>query len=214
MHDIVGDRRLVQVNEVTRPALVLGSGQDDVVVDPSRLRSRGIDLARRRSGGGAVLLLPGEHVWLDVVLPAADRLWSDDVTEASWWLGERWAEAVARASATEVDPLDSDPAAELSVHRHGVRGRELARLVCFAGVGPGEVSLDGRKLVGISQRRTRSWVRFQCVIHLRWDPLATLELMAVRPEGLEQVLQHEVAALDAGRSQGWDAVGGLLRQLG
>ena len=208
MHDIVGDRRLLQVNEVTRAALVLGSAQDEAVIDHERVRSRGLDLVRRRSGGGAVLLLPGEHVWIDIVLPVADPLWSDDVAEASWWLGERWADALARAVT---------PGGELSVHRHGVRGRELARLVCFAGVGPGELTHAGRKLVGIAQRRTRSWARFQCVVHRRWDPLATLELMAERPEGLESVLRHQVTALRSlgeGPTEEWDAVSGLLRQLG
>lgn len=184
--------------------MVLGSTQRDDVVDLVRLRARGIDLARRRSGGGVVLLVPGEHVWVDVVLPVDDPLWSDDVTEASWWLGERWAGALAGVVRD----------ADLALHRHGVIRRELARLVCFAGVGPGEVSRSGSKLVGISQRRTRSWARFQCVVHRRWDPLATLELMAVRPAGLEQVLANEVTALDACGAAGWDAVGGLLRQLG
>ena len=40
-------------------------------------------------------------------------------------------------------------------------------LVCFAGVGPGEVLAGGRKLVGISQRRTRAGARFQCAVHVR-----------------------------------------------
>jgi lipoate-protein ligase A len=34
-------------------------------------------------------------------------------------------------------------------------------LVCFAGLGPGEVSLAGTKLVGLSQRRTRNGIRIQ-----------------------------------------------------
>lgn len=198
VHDIVGDRRLVQVNEVSHPALVLGSAQSDGVVDRDLLEARGIDLARRRSGGGAVLLVPGEHVWIDVVLPATDPLWSDDVAGSAWWLGERWAAAVHP---------------EAVVHRDGMRRRELARLVCFAGVGPGEVSVGGRKLVGISQRRTRSWARFQCVVHRRWNPTDTLALLAVRPDGLERAMSHRVTALDAWGDARWDAVGGLLEQL-
>ena len=38
-------------------------------------------------------------------------------------------------------------------------------LVCFAGLGPGEVLLDGRKLVGLSQRRTRNGVRIQGTLY-------------------------------------------------
>jgi hypothetical protein len=42
-----------------------------------------------------------------------------------------------------------------------------------------------RKLVGISQRRTRDGARFQCVVHRRWDPMPLLELLAMsEPERL------------------------------
>jgi lipoate---protein ligase len=40
-----------------------------------------------------------------------------------------------------------------------------SELVCFAGIGPGEVMLDGRKLVGLSQRRTRDGVRIQGTLY-------------------------------------------------
>ena len=43
-------------------------------------------------------------------------------------------------------------------------------MVCFAGVGTGEVSVGDRKLVGLSQRRTRTGARFQCLVHLAWEP--------------------------------------------
>jgi lipoate-protein ligase A len=51
-------------------------------------------------------------------------------------------------------------------------------LVCFSGLGPGEVHAGGRKVVGISQRRTRGWARFQCAAYLRWDPDALVALLA------------------------------------
>ncbi len=50
--------------------------------------------------------------------------------------------------------------------------------VCFAGVGPGEVLYDGTKLVGVSQRRTRSGARFQCVLLHRWRPERLIGLLA------------------------------------
>ena len=53
--------------------------------------------------------------------------------------------------------------------------------VCFAGLGPGEVTVDGRKVVGISQRRTRAWARFQCAALGRWDPAALAELLVGVP---------------------------------
>jgi lipoate-protein ligase A len=54
-------------------------------------------------------------------------------------------------------------------------------LVCFAGLGPGEVSAGGRKLVGISQRRTRAAARFQCAVHGRFDGAAVAAMLRLQP---------------------------------
>ena len=51
--------------------------------------------------------------------------------------------------------------------------------VCFAGLGPGEVTVEGRKVVGLSQRRTREAVLFQCCAALRWEPERLLDLLAL-----------------------------------
>ena len=48
--------------------------------------------------------------------------------------------------------------------------------VCFAGIGGGEVIRDGRKVVGISQRRTRAGARFQCALYRHWRPEAHVPL--------------------------------------
>ena len=44
-------------------------------------------------------------------------------------------------------------------------------------MGPGEVERDGRKVVGISQRRTRAGARFQCVAYREWRPDRLLALL-------------------------------------
>ena len=92
--------RAVHVFEVERPALVLGSAQPDDVVDRAACAAAGVEVVRRRSGGGAVLLEPGGVVWVDVELPRGDPLWDDDVGRAAWWLGERWAVALADLGVT------------------------------------------------------------------------------------------------------------------
>ena len=157
LHDAAPDpgRRAVRVHEVDRPALVLGSTQPDDIVDPVVVASSGLELARRRSGGGAVLLTPGDQVWIDVTVPAGDPLWDDDVERATWWIGRWW-------SSTLEQPV--------TLHERGVSDRLLGRLACFAAVGPGELSAGERKVLGVSQRRTREGARFQCVSYLRWDP--------------------------------------------
>jgi hypothetical protein len=55
--------------------------------------------------------------------------------------------------------------------------------VCFGGLGTGEVvDADGRKLVGISQRRTRAGARFQCMAHAIWEPERLVGLLALAPD--------------------------------
>ena len=87
--------RTVWWQEPAHPTVVLGSTQPDDVVDRGRATAAGVDVVRRRSGGGAVWLAPGAVTWVDVVVPAADPLWLDDVGRAAYWLGEAWAEALA-----------------------------------------------------------------------------------------------------------------------
>ena len=68
-----------------------------------------------------------------------------DVRRSFLWLGDAWVAALAELG--------------VPARRHEgamVAGRS-SKLVCFAGLGPGEVTtLEGAKLVGISQRRTRA----------------------------------------------------------
>ena len=163
-----GGRR-VAVLEVDRPALVLGSTQPDAVVDRGAVDAAGVELVRRRSGGGAVLLVPGDSLWVDVVLPRADRLWDDDVGRATWWLGRAWAAALG----------DLDLAA--TVHEAGLVRTRWSSLVCFAGWGPGEVAVRDRKAVGVASRRSRSGARFQCGLGRTWDPGPLLDLLALEP---------------------------------
>ena len=166
--------RSVRVLSVAAPALVLGSTQPASAVAADL---GGVEVVRRRSGGGAVLLRPGETVWVDVVVPADDPLWSDDVARAFWWLGETWAVA-----------LGLDPAT--AVHRGPLVRTRWSSAVCFAGVGAGEVvspSGGGGKVVGIAARRTRDWALFQCAVPLAWDPAAYVALLGLPPSAVDDL---------------------------
>jgi lipoate-protein ligase A len=156
--------------DVERPALVLGSTQPDPG-DPARPLPPGVDLVRRHSGGGAVLVTPQSVVWVDVFVPAEDRLWSPDVGRAFAWLGRAWVEALA---ALDVPGPQA--------HEGPFVQTPWSRSVCFAGLGPGEVSVGGRKVVGISQRRRRDGALFQCAALLAWDPGGTAAVLGLPPE--------------------------------
>jgi hypothetical protein len=150
-----GEQRQAWWLDVDRAALVLGSAQLDAVADHDACARAGVEIVRRRSGGGAVLLLPGECVWLDVVVPRDDPLWDDDIGESMWWLGRLWADA-----------LEGVGCGDVAVHRGPLQHTPWSRLVCFDGLGAGEVTVGGRKAVGVSQRRTRHWARLQSSLNL------------------------------------------------
>ena len=164
----VGERSVV-VLDVARPTLVLGSSQKDDVVDWDRVRQRGVDVVHRRSGGAAVLVEPGAAVWIDVTIPAGDPLWDNDVGRAFHWLGAAWADVLTTAGVAA------------RWHTGGMLSTPWSSSVCFAGLGPGEVTVDGRKVVGLSQRRTREAALFQCCAALRWEPDHLLDLLALDP---------------------------------
>lgn len=162
--------RTVWVLQVDRPALVLGSTQPASVVDSDAATAAGAEVVRRRSGGGAVLLDPDDTVWIDLLLPPTDPRWSDDVGVAFHWLGQVWADAL------------SDLGIGAQVHRGGLCVTQWSRLVCFGGLGPGEViTTDGRKVVGLAQRRGRFGAWFQMAVPLRWDPDRLTGLLALTP---------------------------------
>ena len=161
--------------EVDRPAVVLGSTQRDDVIDADAARSAGLEVARRRSGGGAVLLEPGGAVWIDVVLPASDPRWDPDVGRSFLWLGRAWAAVLDELGVTGA-----------GVHPGPLLRRPWSDLVCFAGLGPGEVTVGDRKVVGISQRRTRAAARFQCALLQRWEPAPLVDVLALEPDERRQ----------------------------
>lgn len=167
--------RSVTFHAVDRPTLVLGSAQRPDAVDHRVAHALGVEVVGRRSGGGAVLLLPGEFVWADVVLPAGDPLWLDDVGAAMRWVGEWWASALG--------VLGTHGA----VHLGGLVASRWSRQVCWAGVGTGEVMAGPSKLVGISQRRTRTSARFQTMCHLAWRPELVAALVAPGDDGARPV---------------------------
>lgn len=164
--DRVNAPRTVTLCRVSRPALVLGSTQPDGDVDHSRAASSGLEVVRRRSGGGAVLVEPGALAWVEVSVSSDDPLWVRDVGRAFWWLGQAWADAL---TALGVDGAD--------VHRGPAVTTAWSAKVCFAGTGSGEVTVQGRKVVGMAQRRTRAGAAFQCAALLRWDAARLLEVL-------------------------------------
>lgn len=136
-------------------ALVKGSAQKPEAFDRAALAAAGVELAARRSGGGAVWIDPGQMLWIDVLAPRASPLWSDDLAATFAVVGQAWQRAFASLG-VELDLVTSDPSRD-----------PLSRWVCWAGQGWGELVRADQpgisKVLGLSQRRTRWGARVQAM---------------------------------------------------
>jgi lipoate-protein ligase A len=177
---------------------VLGRAQKVDDGFAARAGAAGFAVARRVSGGSAVVVGPGECAWVDVVVARDTPAWNDDIGKAGCWMGDQWVAALAAVGV-----------GDLHVHRTAMEKRPGSDAVCFAGVGAGEVLRgDGAKLVGVSQRRTRGWALFQCAMPLRWDPSALIDALGPTAEPARAA---SVATLDAATAEAAiAALAGLL----
>src|SRR5262249_29618798 len=133
-----------------------------------------------------VLVEDGGVVWVDLVIPAGDRLWLADVGEAAWWVGRTWAAAL--------DAVASGPA---HVWRGAMQRTPWSDRVCFAALAAGAACVGARKAVGASQRRTRVGALFQTAALLQWDPTARLSLLRL-DEGTRRQGGADLASVAAG----------------
>lgn len=163
-----GEEPVISLFTPKRDAIVLGSTQERSLLNETACLSHDVEIVKRRSGGGLVLLSADSTLWVDVEIPSDHSLWLNDVGASSLWLGQVFVEVL-----TELGQEN------LELHRGALMKSPWSSLICFAGKGPGEVfAADGSKIVGISQRRTRDWARFQCAVSLKWRPELLRELLS------------------------------------
>lgn len=187
-HDLARQRVVCRCEVTGTAALVLGSAQRADDVDGGAVERAGVEVVRRASGGGAVLVAPGDQLWVDAWLPRDDELWEDDVVRAAWWFGDAWAAALEAVGARRAD-----------VHHAPMARSAWSARVCFAGIGPGEVRVTGRKVVGMSARRTRAGTRISAMSPWRWEPEALLSLLALEDDERERAgLELSGAAVGLG----------------
>lgn len=161
--------RRVVVRAVDQPVLVLGSAQRAEVVDHDRASRAGVEVVRRRGGGGAVLVAPDAQVWADMWLPATDPLWAPEPRRTALHVGRWWAAALYRAGI------------RAAVHDGPSTRTRWSDLACFAGIGPGEVVSGGRKIVGLAQWRSREGALVFGCAYARFDAPRLADCLDLHP---------------------------------
>jgi hypothetical protein len=188
-------RRLVRVVESGSTAFVLGSTQSH----PGTAGT--LSIVRRRSGGGGVLVVPGGLLWVDIVVPHDDPWWDDDVGRATHPIGRAWAAAL-RAHGFDAE-----------IHRGPLVSSRWSRSLCFAGLGPGEVRVDGHKVLGLAQRRTRAGACFQCAVPLTPPGRVSAEAAGLTGSAADEatlLLRRAAGAIDRPAASLLDALGDSL----
>ncbi len=143
------------------PALILGAGQAAADADIGRCQERGIVIARRLAGGGAVSISP-DYLSFTIIETKDDPLVRDDVLATYRRLGTA-VEAALRS-------LDI-PARLLSVEEARTRPTPpLLRPLCYGGFSPHEVLVGERKLVGVAQVRRFGAVAYVAGLYRRPAP--------------------------------------------
>lgn len=156
------------VRTVDHPTVVLGSTQSEALLAEAALAAAGVEMGRRRGGGGAVLLHPGDHLWVDAWIPRADPLWVADVAEAAHWVGAWWLAALGEVG------LDG-----VQAHQGKAEPGTYGGSICFAGRGPGELFHLGAKVSGVSQWRSREGALFHTMAYRHWDVAPLVDLFEV-----------------------------------
>jgi lipoate-protein ligase A len=167
---------IVRLQEST---LVFGGNQSADVVN---LDSAERFHPRRRRGGGGLVLLQPDDLWVDWWIPAGDVRWQSDVRQSAIRAGHWWRSA-----------LPELVRARSYVHEEGLVGELDHRVVCFAGRGPGEVFVDERKAVGLTQWRVREGVLLSSVLHAN-SSSDVVDLLAAPPVGIDAAIAHHTLA--------------------
>ncbi|HET6173088.1 MAG TPA: hypothetical protein VFD90_10805 [Gaiellales bacterium] len=167
---------------------------DSVLVLGSAQRVTVPGAALRRSTGGGAVSCDDHYLMLDVVLPRGHPLVIDDVGQSYRWLA-RALQAALEARGASLRAVTPREAARLPVSE-----RAAARLACFAGTGSYELVTrpDGRKLLGLAQRRRGGAALLQAAAYVarpRLDVPAWLGLPRDQEERLRERLAR-IATLD------------------
>jgi lipoate-protein ligase A len=172
--------------DLSEPALIVGRSAAAPPVDWDACARLGLAVHRRASGGGAVLW-DADLIACDVVLPVGHELLGADVVAAYRWVGEAARAALADCGIA-ADLVDLQRA-------RSDRPDPVLEASCFGGLSPWEVTVGGRKLVGLSQVRRRTGGAFQIGIPMRFDAATLATALAPDTARLTAALEGRVVGV-------------------
>jgi lipoate-protein ligase A len=181
-------------------AMVVGIGQKLSDIDMAACQAAGLAIYRRAAGGTAVLAGP-DLLSLDVILPPGHPLAGQDIVEAYRWFGDLWAKTLQSfgLSAHLVSPAEAHAPRSRHFLAEAERQERLVRESCYGAVSPYEITIQGRKVIGLDQVRRRVGFLFQGGLLLRWDAERIASLLAALPEErplLAEGLRARAAGID------------------
>ncbi len=133
--------------------LTLGASQRELLRElNSYANGREFTVLLRDNGGGAVWLEPEGQIWLGLYLPSSSGFLAQDYRSELIHLGEYARVALAGVGLGDLEVVV------------GPDDTLVGKSVCFAGRSYGEITTYGRKILGISLRRTRSWKIYHLMI--------------------------------------------------
>ena len=181
-------------------AMVIGIGQKLSDLDVAACQDAGLAIYRRAAGGTAVLAGP-DLLSLDVILPPGHPLAGQDIVEAYHWYGDLWAKTLQSfgLAAHIVSPAEAHAPRTRSFLAQAERQEQLVRESCYGAVSPYEITIQGRKVLGLDQVRRKVGFLFQGGLLLRWDAERIASLLAApadeRPM-LAEGLRDRAAGID------------------
>ena len=153
------------------PAIVVGLGlrhRIHSVIDVDRTRAAGVTVLDRKAGGGAVYLDRANMLCGALAVPTASV--PADVTESYRWLGDTLLEAL-RYLGVAAERVSTEDARANVARLRAARSPLLS--TCYGALSPHELTVEGKKLVGLAQVRRRETTLYVLGILLRdQSPLA------------------------------------------
>jgi lipoate-protein ligase A len=192
-----------------QPALVLGNGQPDAVVDLDACSASSIEVLRRTSGGTAVLA--DQHLLsMEVALPTSHPLAQGDIVHGYQWIGELFAQTLQVLGVPEARAIPDSEVHSLPT----IAKDDPIRWACYGTLSPFEPVVGLRKAVGLCQVRRRAAILYQVGIYLSWKPEALLALLALSSSARRSLaLRLHDAAVGLDELTGRKVSAGELREV-